>query len=102
MSKYNSSLTVRINSEIKDDAKKVYSDLGLDLSTAINVFLRKSIEYGGFPFEVRKEIPNKRLLEAIKEADDIVDGKIDVKKYSSYEEMVEDILKWGITNIRLL
>ena len=93
MSKYNSSLTVRTNSEIKDDAKKVYSDLGLDLSTAINVFLRKSIEYGGFPFEVRKEIPNKRLLEAIKEADDIVDGKIDVKKYSSYEEMVEGILK---------
>ena len=42
---------------------------------------------------MRKEIPNKRLLEAIKEADDIVDGKIDVKKYSSYEEMVEDILK---------
>ena len=38
MSKYNSSLTVRTNSEIKDDAKKVYSDLGLDLSTAINVF----------------------------------------------------------------
>ena len=38
MSKYNSSLTVRINSEIKDDAKKVYLDLGLDLSTAINVF----------------------------------------------------------------
>lgn len=93
MSNYDSSLTVRTNSEIKDNAKRVYSDLGLDLSTAINVFLRKSIEYGGFPFEVRKETPNKRLIEAIKEADDILEGKIDAKKYSSYEEMVEDILK---------
>ena len=80
MSNYNSSLTVRTNSMIKENAKKVYSDLGLDLSTAINVFLRKSIEYGGFPFEVRKEAPNKRLKSAIKEADKILEGKVSAKR----------------------
>ena len=93
MNNYDSSLTVRTNSDIKSNAKKVYEELGMDLSTAINVFLRKSIEFGGFPFEVRKERPNQRLLTAIKEADDTLDGKISAKSYDSYDQMTEDILR---------
>ena len=65
MGNYDSSLTVRTNGSVKREAQKIYSDLGLDLSSAINVFLKKSIEYGGFPFEVRAKTPNERLLEAL-------------------------------------
>ena len=92
MTNYDSSLTVRTNSTVKKTAKEIYSDLGLDLSTAINVFLKKSIEQGGFPFEVRKENPNQRLRAAIQEADDILDGKTTAKAYDSYDQMVKDIL----------
>ncbi|MBR0462002.1 MAG: type II toxin-antitoxin system RelB/DinJ family antitoxin [Erysipelotrichaceae bacterium] len=93
MSNYDSSLTVRTNSRVKKSAKELYADLGLDLSTAINVFLRKSVECGGFPFEVRKKVPNERLMAAIKEADDILDGKIEAKRYSSAKEMLEDVMR---------
>lgn len=92
MGNYDSSLTVRTNGQIKEEAKKVYSDLGLDLSSAINVFLKKSIEYGGFPFEVRKKTPNERLLEALQEADDILASKVKAKAFTSYDEMLEDIM----------
>ena len=92
MANYDSSLTVRTNGTIKERAKKIYEDLGLDLSTAVNVFLRKSIEYEGFPFEVRRMIPSEELLEAIREADEIAAGKKKVKTYSDYDEMMEDLL----------
>ena len=92
MGNYDSSLTVRTNGSVKKEAQRIYSDLGLDLSSAINVFLKKSIEYGGFPFEVRAKTPNERLLEALREADDILAGKVKAKAYSSFDEMMEDVM----------
>lgn len=45
--------TIRMNSDIKVQSEYVYNFLGLNLITVINVFLRKSIQAGGFPFDVR-------------------------------------------------
>lgn len=59
-------INIRVPEDVKENAKSAYEKLGIDLSTAINVFLRKSIEYGGFPFEVRISQPNNETLEAIK------------------------------------
>ena len=61
-------LSIRTYSDIKNNAIAVYESLGVDLTTAINVFLRKSIECNGFPFDVRKK-PNKKLVQAIKNSD---------------------------------
>ena len=44
--------TIRMNSDIKVQSEYVYNFLGLNLITAINVFLRKSIQAGGFAFDV--------------------------------------------------
>ena len=43
----------RTTSEVKDRATVIYSHWGLTLSDAINVFLVKSVEVGGLPFEMR-------------------------------------------------
>lgn len=48
-------LSVRVPQEVKEQAGKIYRDIGIDLSTAINVFLRKSIAEGGFPFDVKND-----------------------------------------------
>lgn len=45
-------VTFRTDRTIKDEAKKLYSSLGMDLSTAINVFLRQSIRDNGIPFKI--------------------------------------------------
>ena len=50
-----SRVAVRVPQEVKDQAMEIYQEIGIDLSTAINVFLRKSIAEGGFPFNVRIE-----------------------------------------------
>lgn len=48
------SITVRMNSETKAKAQELFNSLGLDMSTAINMFLNEAIEFNGIPFVVRK------------------------------------------------
>lgn len=52
-------ITVRMDSDIKKQCEAIYGELGINLTTAINVFLRQSLRAGGFPFDVRLDQPNK-------------------------------------------
>ena len=45
-------LNIRIDSEVKQADEKVFSGLGLNLSSAINIFLRQAIRVNGIPFEL--------------------------------------------------
>ena len=77
--------SVRMDSEIKQQCEALYGELGVNLTTAINVFLRQSLRAGGFPFEVRIEKPNKETLEAMLESERIARDP-SVKRYSDVEE----------------
>ncbi|MBR3052141.1 type II toxin-antitoxin system RelB/DinJ family antitoxin [Candidatus Saccharibacteria bacterium] len=65
---YDTTITFRTNSKTKSTAQKVFADLGMDLSTALNVFLNKAARTKSIPFDVSldKE-PNKETLAAIDE-----------------------------------
>lgn len=84
-----STINVNVDTDIKEQANNLFNSLGLNMSTAINIFLRKSISVGGIPFDVRK--PNKELLEALKESEDILNGKIKTKKYHNVKELIDDL-----------
>lgn len=45
-------LQVRVDDNLKEQASILYDNLGMDLSTAVRMFLKKSIQVGGIPFEV--------------------------------------------------
>ena len=61
--------SVRLDSDLKTRSEAIYGELGINLTTAINVFLRKSLTAGGFPFDVRIDEPNKETMLALLEAD---------------------------------
>lgn len=63
----------------------MYGELGINLTTAINVFLRQSLWVGGFPFDVRIEQPNKETIAAMLEAERIARDS-SVKRYSNVED----------------
>ncbi len=67
----NTKFNIRLDSDLKKRAESMYAELGIDLNTAIIVFLQKSLEVPGFPFEVRLEEPNKETLLALLDADRI-------------------------------
>ena len=63
--------SVRLDSDLKKRSEAIYGELGINLTTAINVFLRKSLTVGGFPFDVRIDKLNRETTLALLEADKI-------------------------------
>ncbi|MDR1736601.1 MAG: type II toxin-antitoxin system RelB/DinJ family antitoxin [Oscillospiraceae bacterium] len=85
-------INVRTEPELKAQAEEIYRGLGVSLSDAINMFICKSIDFRGLPFELRHEIPNAETIAAMKEAEDIAKGAIQSKSYASFTEMLNDAL----------
>ena len=82
--------TVRMDRDVKRECEAIYGELGLNLTTAINIFLRKSMRVGGFPFDIRLERPNKETVAAMLEAERIA-ADPNVKKYSDVEEALREL-----------
>ncbi|HEW7583571.1 TPA: type II toxin-antitoxin system RelB/DinJ family antitoxin [Streptococcus pneumoniae] len=62
------SISIRLDSEVKEQAQQVFSNLGMDMTTAINIFLRQAIQYQGLPFDVRLD-ENRKLLQVLTDLD---------------------------------
>lgn len=60
-------LNIRTDAEVKTAAEHIFEQLGLTMSTAVNIFLRQAIRQGGLPFEVKLDVPNKVTAAAINE-----------------------------------
>ena len=84
--------SVRMDKDIKKQCETLYNELGVNLTTAINVFLRQSRRAGGFPFEVRLEQPNKETIAAMLEAERIAKDP-SVKAYNDLDELFADLKK---------
>lgn len=78
-------LNIRTDKDIKDKADKIFSELGLNMTTAINIFLRSTIRNNGIPFELKLNIPNKETKEAIEEGKAIIHDK-NSRGYESIED----------------
>ena len=60
-------LNIRIDKAIKDQAEQIFNELGLNMTTAVNIFLRTTIREHGIPFELKLEVPNEITAAAIEE-----------------------------------
>jgi len=84
------SMNIRMDNEIKQQAKKLFAEFGLDMTTAVNLFLRQSIRENRIPFEIRLETPNPETLAAMQEAEELLsDPK--TKRFSSTEKLFEEL-----------
>ncbi|MFY9189096.1 MAG: type II toxin-antitoxin system RelB/DinJ family antitoxin [bacterium] len=90
MAKKTSSVSFRIDTEIKNEAEKLFAQLGLNMTTAFNVFLRQSIREGRIPFEITTNIPNAVTTAALLEAGQIASDP-NVKRYSDVEEALREL-----------
>ncbi len=78
---------IRIDSNVKTEANELFKKLGIDMSSAVNIFLRQCVLHGGLPFKV--EIPkfNAETLAAM----DIMSGKIQATSYNTTDELFKDL-----------
>ena len=86
-----SNINIRIDDKLKKEAEKLFNDLGMNMSSAINVFLKQSVREQKIPFEIRKEYPNYDTDMAIAETDST--DYNDSKTYDSVEELFKELDK---------
>lgn len=79
-------LNIRTDKEIKEKAENIFQELGLNMTTAINMFLRTSIRENGIPFELKIDAINDETKLAIEEGRKIADDKT-IEGYVSIEEL---------------
>ena len=84
-------MTIRIDKNFKKEVDSLFKNLGLNTTSAIMMFLKQCNREQGLPFTATMEVPNARLLSALKESDDIISGKLKAKRYKNFDELVEDI-----------
>lgn len=79
-------MNIRTDKDIKAAAEHIYEELGLNLSTAVNMFLRQTIRVNGIPFELKLDVPNETTKAAISEGRRLAHDS-SAKGYSDMESL---------------
>jgi len=69
-------LSIRMDRNLKEQADSLFSELGMNMTTALNVFVRQSVRQGKIPFEITLNKPNEETLAAIREIEEMRSGHI--------------------------
>ncbi len=86
------STNISLDAEDKARAQEFLSAVGLDLSTAVGVFIKQMLMEGKIPFEIKAEIPNAETAAAMKEAEEMKKHPEKYKRYSSFSELAEEVM----------
>ena len=79
-----------MDSELKAQADALFAELGMNLSTAFNIFVRQSIREGRIPFDISLNQPNRETIAAMLEAERIAKDH-SVKGYSDLNELFKEL-----------
>ena len=79
-------LNIRTDKDIKEQADLIFAELGLNMTTAVNMFLRTAVRERGIPFALKLDIPNEVTAAAIEEGRRIASDR-SVKGYSSMDDL---------------
>ena len=84
----NINVTLRVDEDLKKQAETLFSELGLNLTTAFNIFLRQSVREQQIPFRVSKNVPNTVTLAAMDAAEK---GEDLYGPYESVSDLMEEL-----------
>lgn len=83
-------ISIRMDANLKKRADELFADLGLNMTTAMTMFLRQSVRKQAIPFEIARDIPNAETLAAMQEAMQLAHD-IKAKGYNDLDELFKDL-----------
>ncbi len=86
------STNISLDPQLKHDSQELFADLGIDLSTAITLFLKQSLRVQGLPFAVTRENPNAETIAAMNEYYEMKAHPEKYKRYSSFKDAMDEVL----------
>lgn len=81
---------IRIDEQLKKQAMELFSNLGLDMSGAITMFLKQCVLRNGLPFAVEMPRYSQEVMEAMAEAKALSRDPA-AKRYQSFSDALEDL-----------
>ncbi|KPU43665.1 RelB antitoxin [Oxobacter pfennigii] len=84
-------ISIRLDVELKKQAEQLFNELGMNMTTAFNIFLRQAVRQQRIPFDIALETPNAETISAMKEAERISKDP-SIKGYTNANEMVRELL----------
>ena len=82
--------SIRMDSQLKQAADQLFAELGMNFSTAVNMFLRQAVREQGLPFRPTRDVPNAETLAAMREADRIATDP-NVQGFTSVDDLFADL-----------
>lgn len=83
-------ISIRMDTDLKAQADILFNELGMNISTAFNIFVRQAIRDGKIPFEISLHQPNAETIAAMREAERIAKDS-SVKGYHDLDKMFADL-----------
>ena len=83
-------LSIRMDKQLKEQADMLFSELGMNMTTAMNIFVRQSVRQGKIPFEISLNQPNAETIAAMEEAEQIARDP-NTKRFCSVDELFQEL-----------
>jgi DNA-damage-inducible protein J len=83
------STNINLDSDLKKSAQLLFADLGMDLTTAVTIFLKQAVRTQSLPFAVTK-VPNEETLAALGEYQEMLLHPEKYKRYSSFKSALDE------------
>ena len=90
MASSTTNISIRMDTNLKTQADALFGELGMNLSTAFNIFVRQSLREGRIPFDISLNQPNNETIAALLEAERIANDP-SVKHYTDLDELFADL-----------
>lgn len=86
------STNISLDADLKSESIALFRDLGMDLTTAVTIFLKQSLRVQGMPFAVTRETPNAETVAALAEYHEMKKHPEQYKRYSSFTDAMNEVL----------
>lgn len=89
---YKVSTNIKLDPILKKEAQFLLKDLGMDLTTAVTIFLRQTVREQRIPFEIKREIPNQETIAALSEYQAMNENPENYKRYDTFLDLINEVL----------
>lgn len=86
------STNINLDPILKKNAQELLKDLGMDLTTAVTIFLRQTVREQAIPFEIKRDVFNTETILALEEYSEMKSHPENYKRYSSFSDAMSEVL----------
>ncbi len=86
------STNINLDPDLKKAGQLLFSNLGMDLTTAVTIFIKQAVREQRIPFEISMDVPNATTIAALNEYEEMKKNPSKYKRYASFDAALDEVL----------